>query len=126
MNKAKAQSPTAPRPFGYERMTLLPSDDVVDALGVAHLSRAAFWRLVALGADAVPAVKRGLEHPNPAVRRGCCEYLDLFWDEATASVVTALLADPDPDVRWMAAHALSCDRCKNDTWAKRTRPGAPS
>jgi len=67
----------------------------------------------------VPAVKDGLSHANPRVRRGCCEFLDLYWDDDTAQSVVALLDDPDPDVQWMAAHALSCERCKNETWAKR-------
>jgi len=94
-------------------------DEVVDALGVPHRSRAAFWRLVALGPAAAAAVRRGLAHDNAAVRRGCCEVLDLQWDDAAGPDVAALLVDPDPDVRWMAAHALTCQRCKVDTWSKR-------
>jgi HEAT repeat protein len=58
-------------------------------------------------------------HPNPAVRRGCCEFLDLHWDEEAATDMLELLSDPEPEVRWMAAHALNCERCKNETWAKR-------
>jgi hypothetical protein len=121
MAKAKMQSPTAPRPFGYERMVALTLDEVVDALGVEHRSRAALWRLVAAGADAIPTVTRGLTSSNPGVRRGCCEFLDLYWDADAAKAMLPLLEDPDPDVRWMAAHALSCERCKGDHWAKRQR-----
>jgi hypothetical protein len=122
MAKARMPSPTAPHPFGYERMETLPLDDVVEALGVRHLARAALWRLVAVGADAILAVKRGLASSNPGVRRGCCEFLDLYWDEDAAKGMLPLLEDADPDVRWMAAHALSCERCKGDHWAKRQPP----
>jgi hypothetical protein len=98
---------------------MLPIDEVVAALGVPHLSRAAFWRLADIGTDATTAVKRGLRSESPAVRRGCCEFLDLHWDDDAAVEMLPLLADSDADVRWMAAHALTCERCKNDTWAKR-------
>ena len=111
--------PSAPRPFGYERMAMLPLEEVVEALGIAHLSRAAFWRLVAVGTEAAAAVKRGLRSENAAVRRGCCEFLDLYWDDEAASEIVALVADPDAEVRWMAAHALTCERCKKETWATR-------
>ena len=120
MARTTIPRPTAPRPFGSEQLDLLPLDGVVEALGVAHLSRAAFWRLVAIGPAAKPAVKRGLDSPDAQVRRGCCEFLDLFWDDEVAVAVARLLDDPDEDVRWMAAHALTCDRCKKETWA--TRP----
>ena len=113
--------PRAPRPFGYERMAMLPIDEVVDALGVPHLARAAFWRLAAVGTDAAPAVKRGLRNENAGVRRACCEFLDLYWDDEVAAEMLPLLSDPAAEVRWMAAHALTCERCKKDTWAKRVR-----
>jgi hypothetical protein len=119
MGKAKTRSPRPPRPFGYERMMMLSVGEVVEALGVEHRSRAAYWRLVEIGAPAIPAVRVGLRSENPAVRRGCCEFLDLYWDEDAVPEVQALLADPEPEVRWMAAHALICERCKNDTWEKR-------
>jgi hypothetical protein len=114
-------SPTAPRPFGSEVMATKSFDEVVQDLGVAHRSRAALWALVAAGPAARSAVRRGLTDPVPAVRRGCCEFLDLYyWDDETAHDVIPLLADPDPNVSWMAGHALSCERCKNDNdWAKR-------
>ena len=101
-------------------METLPLDTVVDALAAPHLARAALWRLVAAGADALEAVKRGLRSPDPGVRRGCCEVLDLFGDEEAAKAMLPLLEDSHPDVRWMAGHALTCDRCKTDnTWIKR-------
>ena len=114
------QSPTAPLPFGYEVAALLSFDEAVAALGVAQHSRAALWKLVAAGQDAVPAVRRGFGSPHAAVRKGCCEFLDLYWDEDAAQEMLCLLDDPDPGVRWMAVHALSCERCKKDYgWAKR-------
>jgi HEAT repeat protein len=95
-------------------------DEVVDELGVRHRSRTALWRLVEGGDAAIPALRRGLAHANPAVRRGCCEVLDLYGDDAAAEDLLRLVDDPDPDVRWMAAHALVCERCKSDDhWAKR-------
>jgi HEAT repeat protein len=100
---------------------MLPLEEVVEALGIVHLSRAAFWRLVAAGTDATPAVRRGLSSENSAVRRGCCEFLDLYWDDEAANEMLSLAADPDPAVRWMAAHALTCERCKRETWATRSR-----
>jgi hypothetical protein len=102
-------------------MAMLPVDEVVEALGVPHRSRAAFWRLVELGADAVPAVRSGLRNKDARVRRGCCEFLDLYWDDESADAVLGLVDDPHPDVRWMAGHALSCERGKKETWSTRPR-----
>ena len=103
-----------PRPVGFERMESLPLDDVVAALATPHVHRAALWRLVAAGPVAVPYVKRGLGNSNAAVRRGCCEFLDLYPDDDSTHAIIALLDDSDAGVRRMAAHALSCDRCKTD------------
>ncbi len=99
---------------------MVPLEEVVEAFGIAHLSRAAFWRLVAVGTDATPAVKRGLRSENAAVRRGCCEFLDLYWDDEAANDMRSLVADPDTEVRRMATHALTCERCKKETWATRS------
>ena len=91
-----------------------------------HLTseRAALWTLVAAGPGAVEAVKRGLGGSSAAVRRGCCEYLDLYADYEAAQAVLPLLEDSDERVRWMAAHALTCERCKADnTWIKRQWQG---
>jgi HEAT repeat protein len=118
--KALDEDPQLPRPVGIDRLETLPLDDVVDALATPHLERAALWRLVAAGAVALPYVKRGLNSSHPAVRRGCCEFLDLYPDDDAADALVALLEDSDAGVRWMAAHALTCDRCKTDnTWIKR-------
>ena len=119
MGKTRAQSPNLPRSLGYQRMATLPMRAVVEALGIEHHARSAYWRLVEIGEDAVPAVRAGLQHPNPAVRRGVCEFLDLYWDEDAAVEMQELLSDPDATVRRMAAHALTCARCKNDTWEKK-------
>jgi HEAT repeat protein len=101
-------------------MERLPLDEVVDALGEPHLERAALWRLVAAGGEAVEAVTQGLRSPSAAVRRGCCEYLDLYGDPEATQAVLPLLDDPDERVRWMAGHALVCERCKaQNTWVKR-------
>jgi hypothetical protein len=116
----RATAPSLPRPLGIERFEAMPFDEVVAALGTPHYERAALWTLVAVGPEAVEAVKLGLESPNAAVRRGCCEYLDLYGDDEAAQAMIPLLEDPDGQVRWMAAHALACERCKTEnTWVKR-------
>jgi HEAT repeats len=116
----RAAAPSLPRPLGIERFDAVPLDEVVAALGIPHHERAALWTLVAAGPAAVEAVKLGLQSPSAAVRRGCCEYLDLFGDEEAAQAMIPLLDDSDDQVRWMAAHALTCERCKTEnTWIKR-------
>jgi hypothetical protein len=116
----RATAPSLPRPLGVERLEALPLDEVVTSLGTPHQERAALWTLVAAGPEAVEAVKRGLRSSSAAVRRGCCEYLDLCGDEEATRAVVPLLDDPDHRVRWMAAHALTCERCTtHNTWIKR-------
>jgi hypothetical protein len=116
----RAAAPSLPRPFGIERFEAVPLDEVVAALAVPHHARAALWTLVAAGPEAVQAVKLGLQSPSAAVRRGCCEYLDLYGDEEAAQAMIPLLEDSDDQVRWMAAHALTCERCKTEnTWINR-------
>jgi hypothetical protein len=113
-------SPRRPRPFGSEQLATLPVAEVVGALAIPHRARAAFWRLVEIGPSALPEVRDGLSHPDPAVRRGCCEFVDLYPDHDALADVAVLLDDPDPDVRRMAGHALACARCKRpETWEKR-------
>lgn len=116
----RATAPSLPRPLGVERFEAMPVEEVVAALGTPHHARAALWTLVAAGPEAVEAVKLGLQSSNAAVRRGCCEYLDLYGDEEAAQAMIPLLEDSDDQVRWMAAHALTCERCKTEyTWIKR-------
>jgi hypothetical protein len=97
-------------------------DEVVECMGVPHLSRAALWWLVWVGPAATPAVRAGLHSENAAVRRGCCEFLEHWRDEDGFAEMAPLLDDPDAGVRMMASHALTCDHCQDGTWAtKRLR-----
>src|SRR5579864_9137381 len=120
----RSPAPSLPRPLGVERFETRSFDEVVAALGTPHVERAALWTLVAAVPEAVEAVKRGLDSSNAAVRRGCCEYLDLYGDDEAAQALLPLLEDSDPEVRWMAAHALTCERCKTqNTWIQRQQRG---
>jgi hypothetical protein len=94
-------------------------DCLVGNLAVPHRAKGALSRLMAAGARATPAVRRGLRHPDPAVRVGCCKVLDHFLDEAAVPELMDNLEHSDEDVRRWAMHALACDRCKQGT----CRPG---
>jgi HEAT repeat protein len=71
------------------------------------------------GALATQALRRGLHHPNPVVRVGCCQVLDHFLDEEALPELIENLSHPSADVRAWAMHALACDRCKEGA----CRPG---
>ncbi|WP_151476317.1 HEAT repeat domain-containing protein [Streptomyces albicerus] len=88
---------------------------LVHALGSEPRRPAAFRELLRLGSDAVPAIRRGLAHPQDLVREQCCKLLDhLLVTEALGDLI-AMLDDPSPRVRVAAIHALACDRCKSDS-----------
>jgi HEAT repeat protein len=65
------------------------------------------------GSPAVPAVRRGMQHPKPIVRRLCASILDHLADEGALVDLVAALDDEDPWVVKRALHALACDRCKD-------------
>jgi len=71
------------------------------------------------GRPALAAVRRGMHHPKPIVRRLCASILDHLADNATLVDLVAALDDDDADVVKRALHALACDRCKEDD----CRPG---
>jgi HEAT repeat protein len=81
---------------------------------LAHSTRRqeAKWYLRGVGSPAVPAIRRGLRHPKPMVRRVCVSILDQLVDEASLPDLIAALDDPDPEVVRRALHALACDQCK--------------
>jgi len=91
----------------------------VEYLGVEHRAADALRRLMAAGMQATPVVRQGLQHPNPAVRVGCCKVLDHFLDEAALPELIENLAHPDEEVRSWALHTLACDKCKEGA----CRPG---
>ena len=71
------------------------------------------------GRPALAAVRRGMHHPKPIVRRLCASILDHLADDATLGDLVAALDDDDAEVVKRALHALACDRCKEDD----CRPG---
>lgn len=82
--------------------------------------------LLTSGPPALPALRRGLRHPNPVVRRQCVRIFDQLVDEASLPDLVLALDDDDPGVRARALHALACDRCKvgqcrpaEDVWVPR-------
>ena len=87
-------------------------DQAVEYLGVAHRAKDARWTLMFGGVAAVPALKRGLSHPNPRVREGCCVVLDHHLEPDCVPDLIANLDHDDPGVRGWALHALACDKCK--------------
>lgn len=84
----------------------------LENLTVAHRAKQALRNLMAAGADATPVLRRGLRHPDVAVRVGCCMVLDHYLDEAAVPELMANLEHRHEQVRKWALHALACDRCK--------------
>lgn len=89
--------------------------ELLETLAIPHRAKDAFWRLMAAGKDALPVVRTGLGHPNADVRQYCCKFLDHFVDSEGLSELVAMMDDAAPQVRVWAVHALSCDRCKENT-----------
>lgn len=94
-------------------------DSWVEHLAVPHRHKRAKWHLMLSGSPALPAIRRGLQHPDPAVRRSCTNILDHLVDEESLPDLIAALDDDDPIVRGRALHALACDQCKEGA----CRPG---
>ncbi len=94
-------------------------DSYVEYLGIEYRAKEALRRLMDAGVEATPAVRRGLHHPNPLVRVGCCQVLDHFMDEDALPELIENLGHSDEQVRAWAIHALACDRCKEGV----CRPG---
>jgi HEAT repeat protein len=92
----------------------------VEDLGIPHRARAALHTLMAAGPAATPTLRRGLRHPTPEVRIGCCNVLDHFLDDDAVPALIENLTHEHEDVRARAMHALACDKCK----AGICRPGA--
>ena len=94
-------------------------DAFVEHLAIPHRERRAYWHLRLSGAAAVPALRRGLDHPDPHVRSECVAILDRSLDDETLPDIVRLLDDPDPAVVGRALHTLACDECKEGS----CRPG---
>jgi HEAT repeat protein len=89
-------------------------DGWVGLLGSDPLRGRARRHLLRSGPPTVPALRRGLEHPDPTVRRLCAGLLDHLVDEAALPDLVARLADDDPSVLARVLHALACDACKQN------------
>ncbi len=92
-----------------------PTDDyerMVEDLAVEHRAKQCLHHLMAAGPLATPAVTRGLHHPTPSVRVGCCKILDHYMDETALPGLIENLYHEDEMVRAWALHALACERCK--------------
>jgi hypothetical protein len=85
----------------------------VQQLADPHRYFPAYQQLIALGAEATEPVRDGLHHPEPRVRMLCCQVLDHIMDPVSIPALVGALADPAPEVRCQALHALACDRCKD-------------
>ena len=94
-------------------------DGWVDRLAVASQRKRAWMHLVRCGPPVVPAVRRGLHHPNPHVRATCAQILDRLLDDDAIADLVGVLDDPDPMVVKRALHSLACDACKQGV----CRPG---
>ena len=87
-------------------------DRWVEDFAAKHREKPASRQLMAAGAAATAALRRGLRHPDPAVRVGCCKVLDHYLDEDAVPELVENLEHPHPEVRAWALHALACERCK--------------
>jgi HEAT repeat protein len=87
---------------------------LVDALAASETRFPAYRALVERGQEALPAVRRGLEHGNWQVRKWSAMVLDSVADAESLTALVPLLRDPKADVRLWAVHSLACDHCKDD------------
>lgn len=90
-------------------------DGWVGLLGSDRQRQAARLHLLANGTRAVPAIRRGLHHADPTVRRLCVNLLDRLVDDDAVPDLVGALHDTDPSVVGRALHALACDACKEGT-----------
>lgn len=70
--------------------------------------------LIAIGAEAVPALREGLRSENWEVRYWCAVCLDQVADARALEELVPLIRDPHPKVRLWAVHSVACDHCKDD------------
>lgn len=89
-------------------------DGWVRQLAIPHCRQQAKRHLLVAGPPALPALRRGLRHPQAIVRRLCVAILDHLLDEESVPDLVAALDDDDPTVCARALHALACDACKQN------------
>lgn len=69
--------------------------------------------LIAMGAEAIPALREGLRNDNWEVRYWCAVCLDQVADAEALESLVPLIQDPHPKVRLWAVHSVGCDHCKD-------------
>lgn len=91
-------------------------DELVAGLGAPTGEErfASYQKLVALGGDALPAIRRGLGSSDWQTRRWAAMCLDQVADAASLAALVPLLTDPHPKVRLWAVHSVACEHCKPD------------
>ena len=87
---------------------------LIDSMTAPDTRFSAYQALVDLGEDALPAVRRGLQHDDWQVRKWSAMVLDQVADAESLAALVPLLRDPKADVRLWAVHSLACDHCKDD------------
>jgi HEAT repeat protein len=89
------------------------SDELVAEFANGQNRWPAFLALYGRGANALPAVRTGLQSANWHIRHWSAILADNFADVETLRALTPLLHDPKAEVRVWAVHSLSCERCKD-------------
>ena len=87
-------------------------EDLVSKLGGPDFYRYVM-ELVALGRDALPAVRAGMGHTDWRIRRGCAAVMFHLSDEESLRRLVLLTRDPKKKVRKMAVLSLGIDGQKN-------------
>jgi len=87
--------------------------ELVDCLADPDRRFSAYQALVALGDEALPAVREGFGHDHWQVRKWCAMCLDQIADGESLAALVPLLRDPKSDVRLWAVHSIACDHCKD-------------
>jgi HEAT repeat protein len=103
----------------------MSAPELVDALADPHRCFQAYQLLLRIGEGAGVACRDGLRHPDAQVREYCCRVLDHLLDAESGAALIDALDDPAERVRFAAAHALACERCKAGTWRPPTASVLP-
>jgi len=87
---------------------------LVDGLGAPRGTDrfAAYQALIAMGVEALPALRMGLRSADWQVRRWSAMALDQVADEEALADLVPLLTDPHSKVRLWAVHSIACEHCK--------------
>jgi len=73
---------------------------------------AAMAEIERAGQHALPVIKQRLADANARVRRFCAGFFDHFAENECEAGILRALGDGNADVRRIALHSLSCQRCK--------------